>query len=147
MNKNQKGFTLVELIVVIAVLALLAVGAVIAFQGIQANARRATLTSDANALASALNAANSTLAARGGTLLTAAPAADANHRITITVAAAGGLTAEVFFVDFETANHAARATAALTFINPPTGVTGAAGTFVLNTTAIQGWNTQDTPTL
>lgn len=69
MNKNQKGFTLVELIVVIAVLALLAVGAVLAFQGIQANARRANVVRAANNLATAINAANTTAGGRGATFL------------------------------------------------------------------------------
>jgi prepilin-type N-terminal cleavage/methylation domain-containing protein len=60
-SKAKNGFTLVELIIVISVLAILAVGAVIAFQGIQANARRATLTSDTRSLANALNNLNGVL--------------------------------------------------------------------------------------
>jgi len=63
--KNKKGFTLVELIVVIAVLALLAVGAVLAFQGIQSNARRTNLTRAAGNLATAVNSANNRIAGAG----------------------------------------------------------------------------------
>jgi prepilin-type N-terminal cleavage/methylation domain-containing protein len=57
MNKQKlyKGFSLVELIIVIAVLALLAVGSVAAFVGIQANARRSMINTNASALVSALN--------------------------------------------------------------------------------------------
>jgi len=52
---NKKGFTMVELIVVIAILALLAIGAVLAFIGIQANARRSIAMREARMLVQALN--------------------------------------------------------------------------------------------
>jgi prepilin-type N-terminal cleavage/methylation domain-containing protein len=62
MRKSNKGFTLVELIVVIGVLALLAVGAVLAFTNVQRNARIAAANSDAARLADALNTFNSNAA-------------------------------------------------------------------------------------
>lgn len=58
MNKLRKGFTLVELIVVIGVLAILAVGAVLAFRGVQDNARRASLRDDARRVITILNSIN-----------------------------------------------------------------------------------------
>jgi prepilin-type N-terminal cleavage/methylation domain-containing protein len=58
-KKTNKGFTMVELIVVIAVLLILAVIAVVVFSGIIENARRATIISDANTIARNLNTANS----------------------------------------------------------------------------------------
>ena len=58
MKKNQKGFTLVELIAVIALLAILSVLAVVAFTNIQQNARQAVDRANADRLASALNHAN-----------------------------------------------------------------------------------------
>jgi prepilin-type N-terminal cleavage/methylation domain-containing protein len=59
MMKNQKGFTLVELIVVVAVLALLAVGAVLAIRGVQRNARIASNRAAAVSMAQQFNNFNS----------------------------------------------------------------------------------------
>jgi len=57
-KKSNKGFTLVELIVVIAILAVLAVGAVLAYQNIAAQATQAALRADAISVAKALNLYN-----------------------------------------------------------------------------------------
>jgi prepilin-type N-terminal cleavage/methylation domain-containing protein len=59
--KSKKGFTLVELIVVIGVLALLAVGSVMAFNGVQRNARRSVVRTEAMSLAAALNNYNAAI--------------------------------------------------------------------------------------
>lgn len=56
--KCKTGFTLVELIIVIAVVALLAVGAIFAIMGIQRNARRVAVASDAKLLVQGLNLYN-----------------------------------------------------------------------------------------
>lgn len=53
LNKNQKGFTLVELIVVIAILGILAVISITRFGGITENARRKADTATAAQLAGA----------------------------------------------------------------------------------------------
>ncbi|MCL1843189.1 MAG: prepilin-type N-terminal cleavage/methylation domain-containing protein [Defluviitaleaceae bacterium] len=58
-NIKRNGFTLVELIVVIAVLAILAVVAVVAVRGVQANARRSVLLTDAASIARGINGINS----------------------------------------------------------------------------------------
>ena len=55
---NQKGFTMVELIVVIAIIAILAVAGIMAFGNIQARARTNVAQSNAALLAGALNAHN-----------------------------------------------------------------------------------------
>lgn len=57
--KNNKGFTLVELISVIALLLVLSVLAVVAYSNITDAARQAAISSDANTLARALNSFNS----------------------------------------------------------------------------------------
>lgn len=75
--KLKKGFTLVELIIVIAVVALLAVGAIIALAGIQRNARRASRSDEARALANALNYFNASADEVGARMsITAAPLPD-----------------------------------------------------------------------
>jgi len=153
MVKTHKGFTLVELIVVIAVLAILAIGAIFTLQGIQANARRSILISDTTALVTAVNAANATAATRGGTLFEPAniPSpviAGSMYRITLTVAAGNGLEAEIFNVDFDTEKHATRAVSAMTFIPPPTDVTGAPGSFIVASGRIATWgSSQDDPVI
>jgi len=55
MKKNQKGFTLVELISVISLLLVLSVLAVAAYGNITEAARNAAIQADANALARAMN--------------------------------------------------------------------------------------------
>lgn len=57
-NKNKKGFTLVELIVVIAILLIISVLAVVGFGQIIDNARLSATTADANRLAGQLNLYN-----------------------------------------------------------------------------------------
>ena len=55
-NKNQKGFTLVELLVVIVILAILGVVGMTIFTGTQSKARDAKRKEDISALASAMEA-------------------------------------------------------------------------------------------
>jgi len=74
--KSNKGFTLVELIVVIAILALLSSLAVSAFSGIMNQARDAQRIHAANAIASALNNFN-TLAVSDAHRIIAIPAVGA----------------------------------------------------------------------
>jgi len=142
MKKLNRGFTLVELIVVIAVLALLAVGAVIAFQGIQTNARRSILSADTNSLVTALNAANATAAARGGALITGRAMGAGNipaaaTRMVFTVPAGGGLGDETFVVDFDTLNHATRALSATVYT--PNTAAGIPGTYSVDSARIAQW--------
>ena len=59
LNKNRKGFTLIELIVVIAILAILTVLAVMNISNLTQQAREAAINSDATTVASALNLYNS----------------------------------------------------------------------------------------
>jgi len=66
MKKMQKGFTLVELIVVIAVIALLAVGAMVAFRGVRAAALDEAVSADANRIKSHGALLDSTVADAGG---------------------------------------------------------------------------------
>lgn len=59
--KGKKGFTLVELIIVIAVLALLTVMSVFVFMGVQNNARRSKLMTEARGIVDNVNRINSFL--------------------------------------------------------------------------------------
>ena len=63
-KKNNKGFTLIELIVVVAILAILAAVAVPAFVGIKAEADKGVALNDASAIAGAINVKN----AMGGSI-------------------------------------------------------------------------------
>lgn len=56
MNKDNKGFTLVELLVVISIIAILSVVGLTLFNGAQQNARDARRKSDIDAIAAALEA-------------------------------------------------------------------------------------------
>ena len=60
--KTQKGFTLVELLVVIAIIAILAVVGVTIFSGTQKNARDARRRADIDAIAAALESSKGTAA-------------------------------------------------------------------------------------
>jgi len=62
--RGQKGFTLVELIVVIAIIAILAAVAIPNFMGLQARARRGVDVANASAIASAMNIYNVTAASK-----------------------------------------------------------------------------------
>jgi len=73
MNKNQKGFTLVELIVVVAVLAILAVAAVMAVSNVQRNARVSTAVTEARTLANALNRHNEVVSGEANRVTAARP--------------------------------------------------------------------------
>ena len=68
-NKNKKGFTLIELIVVIAILLLISVLAVVGFGNIIDNARDSAMRADAARLAGQVNNFN-TFAATGNRILT-----------------------------------------------------------------------------
>ena len=54
-HKKNKGFTLVEMMVVISILALLSVGGALFYGGVRYNAARAALSADTMALAAILN--------------------------------------------------------------------------------------------
>jgi prepilin-type N-terminal cleavage/methylation domain-containing protein len=164
--KNSKGFTLVELIVVIAVLALLAVGAVLAFQGVQTNARRSNLIRGAGSLATAINSANASAGGRADAVNFVAPTAAAGGVVPIatlvpnpptageigivevggatgtdleiTVPAGSGLGAETITISFASSQERAQAMSVV-IVTAPT-VLGAPSVASVNNTRIEGWD-------
>jgi len=109
MKKVQKGFTLVELIVVITILAILATIAFISLQGYSQDARNSKVASDIRTLASSIETAltDGTLSSFGALVGTAS----APHRVLETsgqlfgpsdagLASASGATYEVGIIDF-----------------------------------------------
>ena len=58
MSKRNKGFTMVEILVVVGLIAILGVIAVIAFGNIQVGVRRSAVAADARSLASMINTVN-----------------------------------------------------------------------------------------
>jgi len=84
MKKVQKGFTLVELIVVITILAILGTIAFISLQGYSQDARDSKVTSDTRSIASVIE----TKLTEGNSVHDFVGSADANNQ----VAAAQGLT-------------------------------------------------------
>lgn len=71
MNKNQKGFTIVELLIVIVVIGILAVITIVAYNGIQQRSRNAQVISGVQAQVKALKSyevVNSAFPANGGCL-------------------------------------------------------------------------------
>ena len=140
-NKGNKGFTLVELIVVIAILAILAIGAIAAFSGIQQNAARASLNSDARLLAEALNNFNfsTTAATRINTTaqLTAASTPVSTVQLTTTPTPGSALGAFNFTVTFP---DDLRANLVRSAVAPPATPDGL---WTVRTTAIAAWNTTD----
>ncbi len=55
-TKNQKGFTIVELLIVIVVIAILAAISIVAYTGVQDNARNTQRKADAKSVLDAINA-------------------------------------------------------------------------------------------
>ena len=64
---KQKGFTIVELLIVIVVIAILAAISIVAFTGIQQRGRDSAKASDASNIAKALTAMTTDETANGGT--------------------------------------------------------------------------------
>ena len=56
LQTNQKGFTIVELLIVIVVIAILAAISIVAYTGVQENARKTQRAADAKVVADAINA-------------------------------------------------------------------------------------------
>jgi len=103
--KQRKGFTIVELLIVIGVIAILSVTAIIAYSGMQANARRSVLRTDANNLVGALNNFNASgwvpIAPAGGPPygtgdVTRATPVTAPHTVTSVTPGSGEVT--VFYI-------------------------------------------------
>lgn len=69
-SKNNKGFTLIELIVVVAIIAILAAIAIPAYNSIQDEARSTADQANARMIISALSAHNTLASTNGGTLIT-----------------------------------------------------------------------------
>ncbi|MCL2576690.1 MAG: prepilin-type N-terminal cleavage/methylation domain-containing protein [Defluviitaleaceae bacterium] len=158
LRKND-GFTLVEIIVVISIIAILSVMSVVAFNGVQANARRSALSSDASALAAAINHFNaqtrgdtrvqnngnllaSPLSVTGtnvltGTTITTSPGAPFSIRFAIPQD--GVRPPEDIVVTFESADHRTRA---INFIDY--NLVGTGRHAVVATSDIQNWNTVST---
>ncbi len=85
LKENQKGFTLIELIVVVAILAVLAAVAVPNFMGMTQKANTATEVAAAAEVANAINIYNA-LEASGSVpagAITAATAADAQTKLSV----------------------------------------------------------------
>lgn len=96
-SKADKGITLIEIIVVIAVVAILALMAVLAFGGVQENARRTALYTDAHALATAINNRN---AQYRGAPITAVGGIPTGASVVLTVPAVGMQPAMTFEAHF-----------------------------------------------
>jgi len=124
MKKTTKGFTMVELIIVIAVLALLAVGAVLAFQGVQRNAR---VTTNRTAAQNLVDQMNMFIQAGGAAAGIDTPA---NGVFTMVIPASGILDVQDYSVVFESQTRAAQVR---TFINN----TGPNGMWIVTATAAQ----------
>jgi len=124
----------VELIIVISVLAILSVGAVLAFNGVQDNARRAMLSADAEALVAAVNNFNATPGVNQitNTAGITALAADDPPRLIFVTPARGVRAEETSVVVFSTTDHRTRAIAAVIFANDFASVDTA---FIQNYTA------------
>ena len=73
-TKSQKGFTIVELLIVIVVIAILAAISIVAYTGVQNNARNTARAADAKVVVDAINAYYADKGVWPGATLGAAPA-------------------------------------------------------------------------
>ncbi len=141
--KQQKGFTLVELIVVIVILGILAATALPRFINVTTDANRAAMNGVAGALRSAAALAQSRFVASNmtaGTITMGLPGATQNVTVNASgfpTADAAGIVAAMQSTDGFTATHAAGVSTFVPANGPNTcAVTYTAATGVVSTLAV-----------
>lgn len=118
--KNQKGFTLIELIVVIVILGILAATALPRFINMQGEARLAAVNGLAGGIRSAVAVVQSKYILAGSATATTVPAQDGTSIVVsagsgVPVALSTGITAALQSIDGFTPTYAATATGTTTF--------------------------------